>query len=72
MYRKPLIVTLAILIAAGTAFFGTRAILAPAAAAAPEAVGAVASPGKAIRFRVSRPVNVRNPELRADRARPVA
>lgn len=60
MVRKPLIATLALLIAGGTAFAKPRAIqpiLAVAAEFKPS------EKIKAARFRVSRPVMVRNPEL---------
>ncbi len=60
MVRKPLIAILALLVAGGTAFARPRAVQ-PVPAVSAELK--LSEKIKAARFRVSRPVMVRNPEL---------
>jgi hypothetical protein len=60
MFRKPLIAILALLIASGTAFAKPRTLQSIVAVSAELKLSQKA---KASRFRVSRPVMIRNPEL---------
>ena len=69
MFRKTLLIVLTLLIADGAVFARLRAVQQPDVALASVRLAAATQASGAIRFRVSRPVTLRNSEPCATRAR---